>query len=764
LGLENLKSIFTEGMNKFNNTDVTTMTSNYGPSGIFTQPNAFADKILFQQNFEELNQTQLFGMESTLTIGGGDFTQGDAFSDNILFQQNFQGLNQTQLFPLQSTLTIGGGVFTQPNAFGDNILFQQNFQELSQTQTIGVNYGALTFDSSKSKYGIGGSYEFTQPDVFNDTIYFQQNMYPDGESQLLELNGTSVFQQGMGVPMGGLFNASTTYASSKFIPMSALDVPSIEQILTSGNVGDLSRGIASGGGFPLQKTSYDKYIVAPPGEDLNVSGIAIRTVDGLGNLISDITTNAQGPNETSWSDLYNPNHTSKGIEGPQYSYGSNVNSTFSIRDNAPNVRGLSRNPLGLTQGEPYIISKLPETDGSFSGGRLLNSGNRYLPIGRALTDTLRIGKYLTSASGILFMAKENLHTVIPINVVAEKDIVTGKLTLKRRAQKHHGLNPLSTLISTGGRLLGEGLPNVLVDRTDPLWYDGGKYISGIPAVGRKDEITETFTGASEPITGLSLLKKATDALGFGAPKKYYKNSGDKMTLASMIKGDTLEPGAVTSATTNGLYTNSYTQVNIESKENGMPFYFKDLRDDTYIFFRAYIDGLTENISPTWDPTNYLGRSEPVYVYARSERDISFNLKLFAQTSSELESIYQKMNRLTSLCYPEYAKDIKLGDKLRMKPPLTKFRLGELFGTDNAELTGFIKSLSYTYPSESPWETEAGKRVPKYVQAAISYQVIHTTVPSLDFAKKAAKETFYGLNHPVVTNEETAAGHIGTGVE
>ena len=98
------------------------------------------------------------------------------------------------------------------------------------------------------------------------------------------------------------------------------------------------------------------------------------------------------------------------------------------------------------------------------------------------------------------------------------------------------------------------------------------------------------------------------------------------------------------------------RVNVESIENGMPFYFKDLRDNTYIFFRAYIEGLTENISPSYAPHNYIGRSEPVWTYERAEREISMTLKLVAQTPDELEMIYKKMDRLTSLCYPEYIDD------------------------------------------------------------------------------------------------------------
>ena len=57
-------------------------------------------------------------------------------------------------------------------------------------------------------------------------------------------------------------------------------------------------------------------------------------------------------------------------------------------------------------------------------------------------------------------------------------------------------------------------------------------------------------------------------------------------------------------------------------------------------------------------------------------------------------------------------------------------MGELFGSQNNEMTGFIKSLSYTVPEESPWETGVNRRVPKYVIATITYQIIHGTVPQL----------------------------------
>ena len=177
----------------------------------------------------------------------------------------------------------------------------------------------------------------------------------------------------------------------------------------------------------------------------------------------------------------------------------------------------------------------------------------------------------------------------------------------------------------------------------------------------------------------------------------------------------------------------------ESGEDGMPLYFKDLRDGKVIVFRGYIEGLTEDVSPSWAPENYIGRSEPVYTYERAERSISFTLKLIADHVVALDAIYAKLNMLTSLCYPEYQADSNLGNKERMKPPLVKFRLGELYGKPNAEVGGFIRSLSYSFLDESPWDFKQGRRVPKYISAAITFQVIHDIVPS------STTPNFYGFS-------------------
>ena len=206
------------------------------------------------------------------------------------------------------------------------------------------------------------------------------------------------------------------------------------------------------------------------------------------------------------------------------------------------------------------------------------------------------------------------------------------------------------------------------------------------------------------------------------PANVNGGTGDLHTIIPALNGDTL-----TDASTNWP---NFQEV-VESEKYGMPFYFKDLRDNKYVVFRAYLQSLTEDLSPNWTPENYIGRSESVYSYTSTERTINFTFRTASHSQNELGMIYEKINLLTSMVYPEYKKDGNLDNKIRMKPPLTRFRLGELFGNSKHDIAGFIKSLSYTWPENSPWEIENGKRVPKVCDITVAYQVIHEAPPSYD---------------------------------
>ena len=454
----------------------------------------------------------------------------------------------------------------------------------------------------------------------------------------------------------------------------------------------------------------------------------------------------------SWENLYQLNHVPK--SSPKYkgvdavSYGPNVSrdnlnigSNQTIYGQKSGFRGFDR------KSEPYIVSPIGERDKYFN--RLGN-------------DVERLSNFLLSPQGLNFIARTNFNGENSRAVYFSKQ---GKLkqTGQRFKQRY---NPLSTLLTAAGR--AGFAPIGLVDKTEPgldSLFGSDEYgtVTTVPIFGIQvstsvpyninKSFTDGRTGGGFGF-GKSLFNALTFQSGRDITLKKDSGGGDTQTLAPMISGDSLQK-KMFSTQVKGAVGGPFAGLldPVENVQEGMPFYFKDLRDNTYIFFRAYIEGLTENVSPTYAVHNYIGRSEPVYTYERGEREISMTLKLVAQTKSELRAMYAKMNRLTSLCYPQYTSDDdEYSDPYgnRMKPPLTKMRYGELYGTMNNELKGYIKSLSYSvdqsstyetgYPSPGPGKNDGSDRdikrrdregrVPRHMLVTIGYQVIHAKAPRL----------------------------------
>ena len=165
---------------------------------------------------------------------------------------------------------------------------------------------------------------------------------------------------------------------------------------------------------------------------------------------------------------------------------------------------------------------------------------------------------------------------------------------------------------------------------------------------------------------------------------------------------------------------------------------QDLRDLSYIYFRGYVTGITENISPSWTPTDYIGRSEPVYSYQKADRDISFNLKVYPNNITQFNAMYMKMEKLTSLAYPEY---IGVNGSQRMKPPFTNLYMAHI-GTRKKGQFGYIKSISYTVNESGDWD--ANQALPRLFDIAISYQILSKKPPSMNQGSMDSElKQFYG---------------------
>ena len=140
-----------------------------------------------------------------------------------------------------------------------------------------------------------------------------------------------------------------------------------------------------------------------------------------------------------------------------------------------------------------------------------------------------------------------------------------------------------------------------------------------------------------------------------------------------------------------------------------------------LYFRGFVTGITENVTPTWNPTQYVGRSEDVYIYQKGERDLSFNLRVAPRNGEELEAMYEKMQVLTSLAYPNYLPDAGL----RMQPPFSTLYMAHI-GSKATGQFGFIKSITYTVNEQGDWDALSQKA--RVFDIALSYQILHKKPP------------------------------------
>ena len=164
----------------------------------------------------------------------------------------------------------------------------------------------------------------------------------------------------------------------------------------------------------------------------------------------------------SWESLYNKNHSP--LDNPEHkglipiSYPNVNRDNLNILDISADFRTASLSQLNNLLGsasieniddfftsrgvEPYIVSQI--------GDRETTLGGRGLPINRMVTDAVRLGKYLSSPAGLLFIGKQE--------------------ALGLQGQKYRKFyNPLSTIISAGFR--AGGGPASLLDRTQPNIMD-----------------------------------------------------------------------------------------------------------------------------------------------------------------------------------------------------------------------------------------------------------------------------------------------------
>ena len=150
----------------------------------------------------------------------------------------------------------------------------------------------------------------------------------------------------------------------------------------------------------------------------------------------------------------------------------------------------------------------------------------------------------------------------------------------------------------------------------------------------------------------------------------------------------------------------------ENELDFCPFRFEDMNGNL-IVFRAILSGITDTFTPEYSSERYVGRADSVYVYTGTSREISFTFDVYPKSAEELPVLWEKLNYLAGLTYPEYVG--ASGGGLGMVAPFCKLTIGQMY----TNTPGYISGLTYTIMDESTWEIMFAK-LPKYVQVQCNF--------------------------------------------
>jgi hypothetical protein len=167
------------------------------------------------------------------------------------------------------------------------------------------------------------------------------------------------------------------------------------------------------------------------------------------------------------------------------------------------------------------------------------------------------------------------------------------------------------------------------------------------------------------------------------------------------KDDDSESGTIKSKkgpNSNGRFSREdVTEIETKIDSEYMPFSIHDLRTNEVVSLPAFIESVNDSFAVAYNSTHGYGRTDPIHNYSKTERNIDFSFHLVSFNSEDHEYMYQLVNKLVSLCYPQKSRGVlrkhqdtefyQPSSQIQTASPMIRIRLGDLF-VSNYSKTGF----------------------------------------------------------------------------
>ena len=157
-------------------------------------------------------------------------------------------------------------------------------------------------------------------------------------------------------------------------------------------------------------------------------------------------------------------------------------------------------------------------------------------------------------------------------------------------------------------------------------------------------------------------------------------------------------------------------------------WFTDIDGGSKIQFRGAVKGITDTFTPSWSGYKYNGRADKAWQYNSFDRNLGFNIQVYATSRVEMKPIYAKLGRLASMTMPTYG--TADSGSAGYQGSIIKFRLGSLFNNELA----YIDALSYTMSDNVPWDisllgsTDFIGELPMGVDVSITLKILGKAQP------------------------------------
>jgi len=122
----------------------------------------------------------------------------------------------------------------------------------------------------------------------------------------------------------------------------------------------------------------------------------------------------------------------------------------------------------------------------------------------------------------------------------------------------------------------------------------------------------------------------------------------------------------------------------------MPFYIHDVRTNEIISFHAFLASLAEDYTAAYDNVEAIGRIDAVKIYKSTARKLNFSFYIAATSESDFDSMWLKINKLTTMVYPQFSRGDLLSSnsgsenqlvmpfsQLVQAPPMVRVKIGDL---------------------------------------------------------------------------------------